>query len=129
MISGGYATVIIIIGGILLIELLLIVHRARQVVRHKRKTDKQEADLSGQLVQAAKLATVGELAAGIAHEINNPLAIIAEETGLVRDLMDPVLVMLFQTRNSETTSISFMTPPFAPGTLLENCWDSSVRKK
>jgi len=51
--------------------------------------DEQEAELSGQLVQASKLATVGELAAGIAHEINNPLAIIAEESGLIRDMNDP----------------------------------------
>jgi two-component system NtrC family sensor kinase len=29
------------------------------------------------------------MAAGIAHEINNPLAIICEEAGLAKDLMDP----------------------------------------
>jgi len=33
--------------------------------------------MSGQLWQAAKLATVGELAASIAHELNNPLAIVS----------------------------------------------------
>src|SRR4029079_18211971 len=33
--------------------------------------------MSQQLWQATKLATVGELAAGIAHELNNPLATVS----------------------------------------------------
>ncbi len=45
-------------------------------VELERNREKMEAMAERQLLQAAQLATVGELAASIAHELNNPLAII-----------------------------------------------------
>jgi two-component system NtrC family sensor kinase len=70
---------------------VVIVVRARQLVQRQIAVERHEAELTSQLVQAAKLASLGELAAGIAHEINNPLAIIAEEIGVLKDSLDPEL--------------------------------------
>lgn len=44
--------------------------------------------MNEQIVETGKLASVGELAAGIAHEINNPVAIMVEEAGWIEDLLE-----------------------------------------
>ena len=45
----------------------------RQTTEEVKRREQQLRDKHEQLVQAGKLATVGELTTGIAHELNNPL--------------------------------------------------------
>ncbi|MCH8851993.1 MAG: PAS domain-containing protein [Planctomycetes bacterium] len=47
----------------------------------------QWKELEQKLRHSQKLAAVGELAAGVAHEINNPMASIQSQIGLARDLI------------------------------------------
>ena len=47
----------------------------------------RQAQVMDRMEQTGRLASIGRLAAGVAHEINNPLAIISERAGLVRDML------------------------------------------
>jgi len=51
---------------------------------------REVANLRRRLVVADRLAAVGQLAAGIAHEINNPVAFIRSNLGMLSELLDTV---------------------------------------
>ncbi len=48
-----------------------------------------QREAENRLIQAAKLAAVGEMAAGVAHELNNPLTTVAGFSELVLDDLPP----------------------------------------
>jgi two-component system, NtrC family, sensor kinase len=60
----------------------------RKVVHQIEKADMEKEMMNEQVIETGKLASIGELAAGIAHEINNPVAIMVEEAGWMGDLLE-----------------------------------------
>ena len=56
-----------------------------------RELEQRVADLGNtqaQLVQSGKMAAVGELAAGVAHELNNPLSVVLTYSVLLQEKLD-----------------------------------------
>jgi signal transduction histidine kinase len=62
--------------------------RRRQILEAGAREEARVRDLERQLFHAERLSTVGRLAAGIAHEINNPLEGISNYLGLAREDLD-----------------------------------------
>lgn len=58
----------------------------KHMVHGMRERDKKVDQANECFIQASKLASVGELSAGVAHEINNPLAIINFENQILADM-------------------------------------------
>ncbi len=78
--------VVILLGGLGIVTMAFIL--IRRMVGRIAEVDREKEMMREQVVETGKLASVGELAAGIAHEINNPVAIMVEEAGWIEDLLE-----------------------------------------
>jgi len=65
-----------------------VVFHTRQLVARLATEDRNRVAAEAQLAHSARLVSLGRMAAGVAHEINNPLAAIGELAGLMEDLID-----------------------------------------
>ena len=79
------ALFIIFIGGFVIVITAFLL--SKRMVEKIARADGEKELMNQQVIETGKLASLGELAAGIAHEINNPVAIMVEEAGWVNDLV------------------------------------------
>jgi two-component system, NtrC family, sensor kinase len=80
--------ILVLLHTSILAILVVSIFTARYMIKTIKKRDQEAEALNRQLMQASKLASIGELAAGVAHEINNPLAVILTENQVMRDVTE-----------------------------------------
>ncbi|MEW5722099.1 MAG: ATP-binding protein [Thermodesulfobacteriota bacterium] len=76
-----FFTAFLMVGG-------LTYYAARWIVRKIQAADTERDIVREHLMQTSKLTSLGKMAAGLAHEINNPLAIISEAAGYAKEILD-----------------------------------------
>ena len=85
LVAHPTVTVVFVLGLLAVPPLSLLVARRR--LRQIRGLEAERAALLESVAQTQKMATIGRLAATVAHEINNPLAVIDAQIGVVSDLL------------------------------------------
>ena len=96
---------IIIFFGLIVVGLVAFVHTTVVVNVLEDAAVKLE-ELETQLLETYKLAALGKIAADIVHEINNPIAVISEKAGWMKDLLPDALFQSTESRDEFQTSIT-----------------------
>ncbi len=72
-------------------------------IRALSELNKKLAQAQGQLLQSDKMASIGQLAAGVAHEINNPIGFVSSNLGSLQRYMSDILTLVEGYEAAETS--------------------------
>ena len=79
----GHTGSLVIIGGLLIFSLSFLVARLSDSLGEHQRALVQLREAQGQLVNAGKMELLGQLAGGIAHDMNNALTVILAEAEFI----------------------------------------------
>ncbi|MBQ0931400.1 PAS domain S-box protein [Ideonella sp. 4Y16] len=63
----------------------------REQFERVRDTNRKLEEAQNQLLQSEKMASIGQLAAGVAHEINNPIGFVSSNLNTLRQYVNDIL--------------------------------------
>ncbi len=86
LLRARFLAALIGLGGVALI-VIGAVFITRSIMNELLQMERKKAGSDEISIQSSKMAALGKMAAGIAHEINNPLAVMAEMAGWMKDLL------------------------------------------
>ena len=79
--------VLVVVAITIILFFIISIVLSRFIVARVTKVDSEAAELDQQMAHIEKMANIGRLAAGVAHEINNPLQMILAQAGWLEELL------------------------------------------
>ncbi|MEW5984710.1 MAG: ATP-binding protein [Acidobacteriota bacterium] len=83
----GHWTIAAIVSLGLVVSYVVAATVTRRIARRLLELERQRDAFYQEFSRLSKAASLGEIASGVAHDINNPLAVMNEEAGWLRDLL------------------------------------------
>jgi two-component system, NtrC family, sensor kinase len=80
-------------------------------------------DAQGQLIQSEKLASIGQIAAGVAHEINNPVGFVSSNLGTLESYLQRVFALLNAYIEADQAAPGPSSPALAHARMLRSTHD------
>jgi len=70
-----------------------------------KQTNTRLEEAQNQLLQSEKMASIGQLAAGVAHEINNPIGFVSSNLGVLRGYVEPLFELMTLLKRTPAESL------------------------